>query len=162
MIKLVKPKAITKILIFILICELAGAIGSIFTAPAISTWYATLEKPAFNPPNWLFGPAWTILYLLMGIAAYLIWEKGFGKKEVKIALAIFAIQLFLNIIWSFLFFGLKSPGLALGEIIILWLAIFATLVVFYRISKPAGLILVPYILWVTFAAILNFAVVQLN
>lgn len=151
-----------KLLGFILVSEALGIIGSVFTIPSIPTWYATLNKPFFNPPNWVFGPAWTILYLLLGVAAFLVWEKGWKKKEVRGALTIFAIQFILNIAWTPLFFGLKSPGLALVEIIILWLFILLTIVKFYQISKPAGIILIPYILWVTFATVLNFAVVRLN
>src|SRR4030042_2496429 len=99
-----------KLIISVLVCLSAGFIGSVFTTPAIPTWYATLNKPFFNPPNWIFAPVWTLLYLSMGIGAFLIWEKGFKKKEVRIALLIFALQLALNIKWSFLFFGFKSPS----------------------------------------------------
>jgi tryptophan-rich sensory protein len=151
-----------RLIFFIGISQLAGIIGSIFTAPAISSWYATLNKPGFAPPNWVFAPAWTILFTLMGIAAFLVYEKDGQKREVRQALAIFFIQLVLNTFWSIIFFGLKSPGLALIEIIILWLAILLTTVRFYRLSRPAGLLLVPYILWVTFAAILNLSIHILN
>src|SRR4030043_1667218 len=149
---------IFKLAVSILVCQGAGIIGSFFTLPAISTWYTTLNKPSFNPPNWIFAPVWTLLYLSMGIGAFLIWEKGFKKKEVRIALLIFALQLALNIKWSFLFFGLKSPSLAFVEIIFLWLAIAATIWAFYKISKPAGLILIPYLIWVTLATVLNFSI----
>lgn len=155
-------KKAVRALVFVVVVELAGVIGSIFTSPAIGTWYATLNKPSFNPPNWIFAPVWTLLYLSMGICAFLIWEKGFNKKQVRTALLIFALQLFLNVLWSFLFFGLKSPSLAFVGIIVLWLAIAATIYVFYKISKPAGLILIPYILWVTFATLLNFSILILN
>lgn len=146
----------------ILICQLAGGIGSFFTTPAIPTWYADLAKPSFSPPNWLFGPVWILLYTLMGIAAYLIWKQGFNKKEIKIALAIFAIQLVLNVLWSVIFFGLRSPLFAFLEIIFLWIFVLLTLLSFYKISKPAGLLLLPYILWVSFAAILNLSIARLN
>ena len=149
-------------MVFVVLVELVGVIGSIFTSPAIPTWYATLNKPSFNPPNWIFAPVWTLLYLSMGISAFLIWEKGINKKEVRIALLIFGSQLILNVLWSYLFFGLKSPSLAFVGIIVLWLAITATIYAFYKISKPAGLILIPYILWVTFAAFLNFSILILN
>jgi tryptophan-rich sensory protein len=153
---------VSKLIISILICQLAGILGSFFTAPAITTWYATINKPAFNPPNWIFAPVWTLLFLLMGISLYLIWEKGLENEKVKKAIFYFAIQLLLNIGWSFLFFGLRSPLAGFLEIIILWLAILMTIIKFYRISKPAGLLLLPYILWVSFAAFLNFSVWQLN
>ena len=155
-------KRAVRALVFVVLVELVGVIGSIFTSPAIPTWYATLNKPSFNPPNWIFAPVWTLLYLSMGISAFLIWEKGINKKEVRIALLIFGSQLILNVLWSYLFFGLKSPSLAFVGIIVLWLAITATIYAFYKISKPAGLILIPYILWVTFAAFLNFSILILN
>lgn len=153
---------LTKALAFIIIAEATGAAGSIFTASAIPAWYATLNKPAFNPPNFIFAPVWTILYFLMGISAFLVFEKGFAKKEVRLALLVFAIQLILNILWSFVFFGLKSPGLAFLEIIILWVSILATTLAFYKISKPASFLLIPYLLWTTFAVFLNFAIFRLN
>ena len=155
-------KKATRALVFVVVVELAGVIGSIFTPSAIPTWYATLNKPSFNPPNWIFAPVWTLLYLSMGISAFLIWEKGISKKKIQVALLIFAFQLVLNVLWSFLFFGLKSPSLAFAGIIVLWLAIATTIYTFYKISKPAGLILIPYILWVTFAAFLNLAILALN
>ena len=151
-----------KLLGFVLVSEFLGIIGSVFTIPSIPTWYSTLNKPFFNPPNWVFGPAWTILYLLLGVAAFLVWEKGWKNKEVRGALVIFAVQFILNIAWTPLFFGLKLPGLALVEIIILWVFILWTIIKFYQISKPAGIILIPYVLWVTFATILNFSVFILN
>jgi tryptophan-rich sensory protein len=151
-----------KLVIAIAVSELAGVIGSIFTISAIPTWYAGLAKPALNPPSWVFGPAWTTLYALMGIAAFLIWRIGWERKEVKIALGVFGIQLFLNAIWSIIFFGLHSPGWALVVIVLLWLAIVWTIAVFYKISKPAAYLLVPYILWVSFASYLNYSILILN
>lgn len=150
------------LIIFILISQAAGLLGSAATIPSIPTWYAGLKKPAFSPPNWLFGPVWLALYTLMGIASFLIWNKGIGKGEVRIALAIFLGQLILNVLWSYFFFKLHNPLYALVEIIILWLAILATIISFYRVSPPAGIILFPYLLWVSFAAILNFAIFRLN
>lgn len=138
----------------------AGAIGSIFTFSAIPTWYATLAKPSFNPPNWLFGPAWTILYILMGIAFYLVWTSP--RENKKIAYMAFFAQLILNALWSIIFFGAHNLGLAFGEIVLLWLAILWTILEFRKISKPAAYLLIPYILWVTFAGILNFSVWRLN
>ncbi|MBN2517805.1 MAG: tryptophan-rich sensory protein [Candidatus Altiarchaeota archaeon] len=151
-----------KLIVAILVSEMAGIIGSVFTTPAIPTWYATLEKPFFNPPSWVFAPVWTTLFVLMGIAAYLVWEKGFEKKEVRKALSIFGVQLVLNTMWSILFFGAQSPLLAFIEIIILWFAILLTIVKFWRISKNAGLLLIPYIAWVSFASVLNLSIWLLN
>lgn len=144
---------------FIALSEAAGIIGSIFTAPSIAGWYATLIKPEIAPPNWIFGPVWTTLFLLMGIAAFLVWRT---KKNSKIALGIFGVQLILNVLWSFLFFGLQSPGAALVEIVLLWLSIAATIWAFAKISKPAAWLLVPYIAWVSFAGYLNFLLWSLN
>ena len=157
-----------KLVIAIGVSELAGIIGSVFTISAIPNWYAGLVKPALNPPAWVFGPAWTTLYALMGIAAFLIWSsyakasEGQAKRQIKIALGVFGIQLFLNAIWSIIFFGLHSPGWALVDIVLLWLAIVWTMVVFYKISRPAAYLLVPYLLWVSFASYLNYAIWVLN
>lgn len=151
-----------KLIISILICQGAGITGSLFTSPAIKGWYAWLEKPSFNPPNWIFAPVWTLLFLLMGISLYLVWEKGLESKKAKTALSIFTVQLILNILWSFFFFGLQSPLLGFIEIVLLWFAILATILSFYRISSKAALLLVPYILWVSFATLLNFSIWQLN
>jgi len=151
-----------KFIVAVVFCELAGIIGSIFTVSAIPTWYAGLAKPALNPPSWVFGPAWITLYFLMGIAVFLVWKKGFERKDIKIALGIFTIHLFLNSIWSIIFFGLQNPGWAFVEIIFLWLAILATIIVFYKISRLAAFILLPYILWVSFAGYLNYSIWILN
>jgi translocator protein len=140
----------------------ASAIGSFATVRAIPTWYKGLAKPSFNPPNWLFGPAWTALYLLMAVAAWLVWKQGFGAPGVKLALAVFLVQLILNTLWSILFFGLRSPLAGLVDIIVMWLAIIATILLFFRVSVPAGVLLLPYIAWVTFAALLNAAILRLN
>lgn len=139
---------------------LAGFVGSVFTTPAIPTWYASLNKPVFNPPPWLFAPAWTILYLLMGYAAYIVSQ---GESKLKAtALKYFWLQLIANFFWSIIFFGLKNPALALLEIIILWIMIYKTKEEFFKISKTAGYLLVPYLLWVSFASILNLSIVLLN
>ncbi len=151
-----------KLVIFVIMAEFAGIIGSIFTTPSISTWYVYLQKPPINPPNWIFAPVWTTLFLLMGVAAFLVWNKGLKRKEVKIALGVFIVQLILNIFWSIIFFGLHNPFYAFFEIIILWLAILWTIITFYKISKPAAFLLLPYILWVSFAAYLNYAIFILN
>ncbi|UCG91603.1 MAG: tryptophan-rich sensory protein [candidate division WOR-3 bacterium] len=153
---------IVKLVVSIIVCQAAGFLGSIFTTPAIPTWYASLKKPAFNPPNWLFAPVWTTLYLLMGIALFLIWRKGIEAHGVKMALIIFLIQLVLNILWSVAFFGLKSPLGGLIVIVILWIAILLTIVYFYKLSSIAGILLVPYIIWVSFAGILNVSLFTLN
>ena len=151
-----------KLLISVLICLSAGFIGSFFTTPSIPTWYASLAKPSFNPPNWLFAPVWTILFILMGLAAYLIWQKGLKKKAVKIALIIFLLQLIFNILWSFLFFKFHSPFWALVNIAILWFLILMALIKFWQINKTAGILLIPYLLWVSFASFLNYAIYKLN
>jgi tryptophan-rich sensory protein len=151
---------LTKIIIMVVVAELAGIVGSVFTFPAIGSWYASLVKPWFTPPSWVFGPVWTILYALMGIAAGLVWHAK--KTPAHPALKIYFVQLGLNVIWSLLFFGLRSPLLALVEIVILWFAIALTIRAFYPISKNAAMLLVPYILWVTVATALNAGVWLLN
>jgi benzodiazapine receptor len=154
----VKLKSFFQLLFAIVVSELAGVVGSVFTVSAIPTWYAGLAKPAFNPPAWIFGPVWTTLYALMGIAAFLIWRAGSSRKDVKIALSVFGGQLILNALWSIIFFGLHAPGAAFAEIIVLWAAIAFTITVFFKISRPAAYLLAPYILWVSFAAYLNYAI----
>ncbi len=151
-----------KLLIAVIGCELVGIISTPFTLSAIPAWYSTLNKPPFSPPNWIFGPVWTILYFLMGVSAFLVWKQGLKKKQVKEALLVFLTQLFFNFIWSILFFGLHSPILGLLDIIILWVLILITIVKFHKISKLAAYLLVPYILWVSFATILNFYIWILN
>lgn len=153
---------ILKLLVSILLCEAAGIIGSVFTFPAIQGWYASINKPFFVPPNWVFAPAWTLLFLLMGISLYFSWEHGFKEKKAKIAGSLFAVQLILNIFWSVLFFGLQNPLAAFIEIIFLWLAILATILAFWKISKKAALLLLPYLAWVSFASLLNYFVWILN
>jgi len=142
--------------------QMAGVVGSAFTRPSISSWYATLRKPAFTPPNWLFAPVWTMLFLLMGISLYLIWREGLANRQVKIAVSIFGTQLVLNMFWSFFFFKLQSPLYGFVEIVILWLAILLTVIYFLRISRTASLLLLPYLFWVSFAAVLNFYIMKLN
>ncbi len=153
---------ISKLLASILLCQLAGVIGSVFTASSLENWYLLLEKPYFNPPSWVFFPVWTTLYILMGISLYLVWEKGLQKPEVKKGILIFGIQLGLNSLWSFLFFGLKSPYYAFIEIILLWFAILLTILQFRKTSKTASYLLLPYIVWVSFAAVLNYYIWILN
>ncbi|MFH1587715.1 MAG: TspO/MBR family protein [Candidatus Diapherotrites archaeon] len=156
------PKELIALVFFILISQMAGIIGSIFTFTSINSWYALLNKPFFSPPNWVFAPVWIILYLFMGIAAFLIWRKGFELKKVKTALSLFTIQLILNSLWSIIFFGLKNPFLAFLEIIVLWIAIALMIKSFYSIEKKASYLQAPYILWVSFAALLNFSIWFLN
>lgn len=146
----------------IIVCELAGIIGSLFTFSAIPTWYATLAKPALNPPAWVFGPVWTTLYALMGIAAFIVWKKGLDRSDVRKALSVFGFQLILNALWSIIFFSLQSPGWALVNIAVLWISIVCTMVLFYKISRPAMWLLAPYILWVSFASYLNYSIWILN
>ncbi len=145
-----------KLIVSIIICEAAGIVGSIFTINSVNTWYTTLNKPFFNPPSWLFGPVWTVLYLLMGISLYLVW----GNKKVN--LKWFWTQLILNSLWSIIFFGLKNPAIAFIEIVFLWYAIFRTIKSFEKVNKIAAYLLYPYILWVSFASVLNLAIVILN
>jgi benzodiazapine receptor len=155
-------KRALRILIFVLVCELAGIVGSFFTTPSIPGWYAGLDKPSFNPPNWVFAPVWTLLYALMGLSAYLIYEKGPKRKEVRVALAVFAGQLVLNALWSIVFFGAHMILGAAVVIIILWGMILASIWLFSKISKAAAYLLIPYILWVSFATILNISLYVLN
>ena len=158
----VEKTDILKLTVSIIACLMAGAFGSVFTFSSIPTWYASLNKPFFTPPNWLFGPAWTTLYILMGIALFLVWNKGFKDKEPKLALYVFSIQLILNAAWSFLFFGLRSPLLGLAGIIPLWVSILLTIWRFWKIDKRAGALLIPYLVWVSFATALNYAVLAMN
>jgi len=148
-----------KFIIFSALPLLAGFIGSYFTLPSIGTWYLALNKPFFNPPNFIFGPVWTLLYILIGISLYLVLTKK-GKKEK--ALKLFTLQLILNVLWSLIFFGFHNPILALVEIVILWISIFVTIKSFLPISKNAAYLLYPYIVWVSFALILNISIVLLN
>ncbi len=144
-----------KLLLSILLCEGAGLIGSIFTFNSVTSWYPTLVKPFFNPPSWVFGPVWTILYILMGVSLFLVWDK-------KVNLKWFWIQLVLNALWSIVFFGLKSPSLAFAVIILLWISIFHTIGAFGKINKTAAYLLWPYLAWVSFALLLNLSIVILN
>lgn len=160
--KRIKVNDIFRLIISIIICLSAGFIGSIFTISSIPIWYATLNKPFFTPPNWLFAPVWTSLYILMGISVFLVWKKGLKEQQVKGAVIIFAVQLIFNALWPVIFFGLKSPPAGFVVIIILWVAILLTIRSFFRISKTAGLLLVPYLLWTSFAAILNLSILILN
>jgi tryptophan-rich sensory protein len=151
-----------KLVIAIVVSALAGVVGSFFTTSAIPSWYSEIIKPVLNPPGWIFGPVWTALYILMGIAAYLVWKNGWEKSDVRTALGVFGIQLILNATWSIIFFGLQNPGAAFIEILSLWLTILATIIAFSKISRQAAWLLAPYIVWVTFAAYLNYSIWFLN
>jgi len=153
---------VVRLIVSIVVCQLAGGLGAIFTTPAIPTWYASLNKPSFNPPNWVFFPVWTLLYTLMGIAAFLVWRKGLDQRRVRVALGLFVIQLILNLAWTVIFFGLHSLFGAVIAIVFLWIFILINTVTFWKISKPAGALLIPYILWVSFAGLLNVSVWMLN
>ncbi len=145
----------------ILACFAAGIIGSAFTMPAIPTWYASLRKPAWTPPPWLFGPVWSALYVMMGVAVWLVWRRvGFSGDGV--AFIAFGVQLVLNAAWSVIFFGMRRPMAAFVEIIALWLAIACTIVLFGQVDMLAASLLVPYLAWVTFAAALNHAIARQN
>jgi tryptophan-rich sensory protein len=141
-----------------LACFVAAAMGGLFMP---GEWYASLRKPSWNPPGWIFGPVWTVLYTMMAVAAWMVWRRG-GWGKQRTPLLVFLAQLMLNALWTPLFFGLQRPGLAFAEILLLWLAIVVTIVVFNPVSRPAMLLLVPYLAWVSFAAALNFTLWRLN
>ncbi len=146
----------------VLFCLIAGSLGSLVTITGPGSWYATLQKPFFAPPNWVFAPVWITLFILMGIALCLVWESGTEKRDVQVALGIFGVQFILNVIWSFLFFGLRSPLLGFMDIILLWVMIVVTIRAFYRVKKSAAYFLIPYIAWVTLASALNGAIYFMN
>ncbi|TKC03998.1 tryptophan-rich sensory protein [Pedobacter frigoris] len=139
-----------------------GYVGSIFTAESVKTWYKTLNKPSFNPPDSLFAPVWTTLFVLIGISAYLVWQKRAQIENFPRTVAIYLIQLLLNLMWSFIFFYVKKIDLALFEIIIFLIVIIINARVFYKIDKTAGLLFIPYILWVSFATLLTYNIFILN
>lgn len=149
-----------KLLISISACLAVGGVSGFVTANEIPGWYVNINKPVFNPPNWIFGPVWTALYILMGIAFFLIWKSPTPAKEK--AYLFFALQLVLNFFWSIIFFRLHAVGFAFAEIIMMWICILLTIVSFYPISKPAAYLLIPYLLWVSFASVLNFSIWRLN
>ena len=146
---------------FLAACFAVAGIGGWLTSLGMPEWYMTLRKPAWNPPSWLFGPVWTTLYVAMAVAAWLVWKQA-GFDGATAALSLFFVQLALNLAWSGIFFALQSPGWALVEILALWVAILATTVLFFRHSTWAGALMVPYLLWVGFASVLNAAIVRLN
>ena len=142
-------------------CFGASAVGSAATFSEIDGWYAGIEKPSFNPPNWIFGPVWSLLFFLMAVAAWLVWRR-FGFAGAKAALTVFVVQLIANVVWSILFFGLHSPAMGFGWICLLWLLIAATIGLFWQRSRLAGGLLIPYLAWVSFASVLNFWIWKLN
>jgi len=146
-----------KLIISITLCLVIGFTSSFFTKTSLGSWYTKLKKPSFNPPNWLFGPVWTLLYILMGVTLYILWI-----NNAKLALAFFIAQLVLNFFWTFIFFNLQAPFFAFIEIIVLWITILLTMIFTFSISITAFYLLLPYLLWVTFASILNFAIYSLN
>ena len=151
-----------KLILAVAIPLTVGGLSGFATARGVGTWYPTLVKPSFNPPAWVFGPTWTLLYITMGVAAFLVWRQGLDTRGVRLALTVFVVQLALNGLWSILFFGLRAPGLALIEILVLWLGILATTVLFWRVVPAAGWLMLPYLGWVSFAAVLNAAIWNLN
>lgn len=153
---------IMHLLVWLLMCQLIGGIGSFFTFSSIETWYAFLEKPTLVPPNWVFGPVWTLLYLLLGISIFLVWEYCRDKKYFRVGVTLFGIQLVLNVAWSMIFFGVREPGTAFYIIFALIITAIANVSVFFTMKKSAGLIMLPYIAWIMFASYLNYSVAQLN
>ena len=152
-------RSVIRLIVACVVSLSAGAIGSL---AGTNAWYGTIEKPAFTPPDWVFGPVWTILYLLMGVAAFLVWQRGLDLRKVRVALAWFLGQLVLNALWSPVFFGLHRIDLALVVIVLLWAVLVVTIYYFLRVSRPAGLLLIPYLLWVSFATVLNASIWWLN
>jgi len=146
---------------FIAVCFTAAGLGAAVTATSVGGWYRTLVRPSWSPPDWLFGPVWTMLYLMMAVAAWLVWRHR-GWFAARSALIWFGIQLAMNVLWSILFFGMQGPGIAFAEILVLWLSIVATCLAFQAKSHTAALLLVPYLAWTSFAAILNFAIWRMN
>lgn len=155
-------KNIVLLLFCILICQLAGIIGSYFTINSIPTWYASLNKPSLNPPNWIFGPVWISLYTLMGISLFITWKNRKRFEGIKSTMTIFFLQLLLNTLWSIVFFGMHNIGFALVIIVLLWISILAMIITFYRVNSTAGLLQIPYLAWVSFAAYLNISIFILN
>ncbi len=154
-------RAVVGLLVSVGVCVGAGLIGSAFTARSVGEWYGGLSKPAWTPPSWVFGPVWSALYVLMGTAAWLVWRQA-GSSARALALMVFALQLGLNAAWSAVFFGMRLPGWAFGEIVVLWAAILWAAIAFWRVSPVAGLLLLPYFGWVSFAGVLNFAIWRMN
>lgn len=154
--------SIIKLIIAVAIPLVVGGISGYFTVTGVESWYLTLQKPSWNPPNWIFGPVWTTLYVMMGIALFLVWKEDTSSELKAIAVILFAVQLLLNFFWSFIFFKLEQPGWAFVEILVLWLMLLACIFAFGQVNKTAAWLLVPYISWVSFATILNGTIWKLN
>lgn len=152
----------TKLIISIALPVAVGATSGFFTATGVDSWYQTINKPSWNPPGWIFGPVWTTLYVMMGIALFLVWKSNTNEALKKTAITLFAVQMVLNFFWSFIFFKQEQSGWALVEIIVLWVAILLTIFAFAKVNKTAAWLLVPYISWVSFATILNYTIWKLN
>lgn len=155
-------KEILQVVVAVVVCQLAGVFGSLYTRSKIPGWYQGLKKPAFNPPNWIFAPVWIILYTLMGLALYRIWALSDSTSGRSTALIFFFTQLILNALWSYLFFGLEALRHAFKEILALWVFIVLSIQAFASLDALAAWLLVPYLAWVTFAAVLNFSIARLN
>ena len=152
-------ESLARLTVSLVVCLGAAGFGAFITAPALRPWYANLRKPSWTPPNWLFGPVWTILYVAMAVAAWMVWQRsGLMERPMKL----FLLQLSLNAAWSLLFFGLRSPGAAFAEIVTLWLAILATAIEFWKVAPAAGIMFAPYLGWVSYAAALNLSIFRLN
>ncbi|MEQ9408175.1 MAG: TspO/MBR family protein [Fuerstiella sp.] len=147
--------------VFVALCFGAAGLGAMATTPEIDGWYRTIRKPSWNPPAGVFGPVWSMLYALMGLAAWRVWTPA-GFRAARVPLTLFAVQLMLNVAWSWIFFHFHQPGWAFVEIIVLWIAILITTIEFFRSAKIAGWLMLPYLFWVSFASVLNFAIWQLN
>src|SRR4030043_300591 len=154
--------SVIKLIVSILVSFAAGGIGSLFTFKAIPTWYAGLKKPPYTPPRWVFGPVWTTLYILMGISVFLVWQNGLGAKGALLTFTLFWAQLAFNAFWSIIFFGMKSKGGGVIIIIVLWLLILATMIASFQVSVWAGVLFIPYIMWVSIASYLNIGVWLMN
>jgi benzodiazapine receptor len=162
MVKHMEKGDVIRLVVCVILCLSAGFIGSFFTVTNIDSWYSTIEKPSFNPPNWVFGPVWTTLYILMGVSLYLVWKTDLSIKTNRKQIGLFIIQLVFNSIWSIVFFGLQQIIWALIVIILLWILILLTIISFKKISMKASMLLIPYILWVSFATVLNYSILILN
>jgi len=160
--KKMRPGDLRKLALSLIICQMAGVLGSFFTSSSVSTWYTTLEIPWFTPPGASIGFVWLFLFTLMGISLFLVWREETSGADRKIALGVFAAQLIVNVLWSWAFFGLESPLAGIAVIVVLWLLILQSIIRFWPISRNAALLLVPYILWVSFAAFLNYTIWRLN
>lgn len=154
-------RSIVGLAVFLGLCFGAAWVGSMLTSPALPEWYAGLAKPSWTPPNWVFGPVWSLLYLMMALAGWLVWRQA-GVTSVAVPLALFGLQLVLNVAWSAVFFGLRRPGAAFAEIILLWFVILASMSAFWRVTRLAGWLMLPYLLWVGYAASLNLAIWLMN